>query len=78
MNNTKEDITRMILDYLKKYPSTGDTLEGISKWWLEYERVERSVDEISNALENLNNMGIVTRRDIEGCSPLYRICKSHD
>ncbi len=78
MNNTKGDIARMILNYLRNNPDAGDTLEGISKWWLENELVDRSVDEISNALENLNKMGIVTRKDIEGCNPLYRICKSPD
>ncbi len=75
VNNTKEDITRMILDYLRNNLEAGDTLEGISRWWLETERVNRSVDEVSNVLEELNKKGIVTRQDVRGSNPIYKICK---
>ncbi len=74
VNNTKEDVTRMVLDYLRKNLEAGDTLEGISRWWLETERVNRSVDEVSNVLEALNRKGIVTRQDVRGSNPIYKIC----
>ncbi len=32
MNKKQEEISKMILDYLRKNPDAGDTLEGISKW----------------------------------------------
>lgn len=75
MYSVKEEITKKILDYLKKNPDAGDTLEGISKWWLEMERVNQSVNEILNVLEELINTGIVTRQEVRGSNPIYKICK---
>ncbi len=75
VNNTKENIASMILNHLRENPDAGDTLEGISKWWLEAVRVNRSVDEVSSALENLVKTGVVTRQVVGGSNPLYKICK---
>ncbi len=75
MDDKKDDIDKMILDYLYNNIEAGDTLEGISRWWLETERVNRTVDAVSNALENLSKMGIVSRMEIKGGSPIYKICK---
>jgi hypothetical protein len=47
VNNTKEDITGMILDYLHKNPDAGDTLEGILRWWINIVKIDITVDEIS-------------------------------
>ncbi len=75
MSDKKDDIARMILDYLRKNFEAGDTLEGISGWWLDAERVNRSVDEVSNALEDLSKTGLVTRQVVRGGNPIYKICK---
>lgn len=75
MNNTKEDIARMILDYLRKNPDAGDTLEGITRWWLHSEKIESLVDDVSIALESLIKEGIIERQMINGDNPIYRICK---
>ncbi len=75
MDDKKDDIDKMIQDYLYKNIEAGDTLEGISRWWLEAERVNRTVDAVSNALENLNKKGIVSRMEVKGGSPVYKICR---
>ncbi len=75
MNDTKGDIARMILDYLRKNPNSGDTLEGISKWWLEYEKIDSAMDEVSLVLEKLIKEGKVKRRVINRDSPIYKACK---
>ncbi len=75
MNKEQEEISRMVLDHLRENPDAGDNLEGISEWWLEAERVNRSVDEVSSALENLIKTGIVTRQEVGGSNPIYKICK---
>jgi hypothetical protein len=77
VNDIKEDIARKILNYLDENPDAGDTLTGIS-WWLENERIDRSVDEIANVLEGLTKIGKVTRRKVGGRNPIYKICKNHD
>lgn len=77
MNDTKEDITRIILDYLRKNPDAGDTLEGISKWWLNPERIAVTVDEVASVLETLIKEGKVRRTKNEGSNPVYKIFKKY-
>jgi hypothetical protein len=36
----KKNVSRMILDYLRKNPDAGDNLEGITRFWLNSERIE--------------------------------------
>ncbi len=75
MDDTKWDVTSKILDYLRKNPDAGDTLEGISKWWLEYEKIDSAMDEVSLVLEKLIKEGKVKRRVINRDSPIYKACK---
>jgi hypothetical protein len=65
----------MILDYIRKNPDTGDTLEGIVKWWLELARIESSVDEVADALENLIQKGIIRIRKLKDGTAFYKINK---
>ncbi|MGA1841585.1 MAG: hypothetical protein ACMUIU_13260 [bacterium] len=61
MNKKQEEISKKILDYLKKHPNAGDTLEGITMWWLEFERIDRSVEEIAKILENMAEKGEIEK-----------------
>ena len=61
MNKKQEEISRKILDYLKKHPNAGDTLEGITMWWLEFERIDRSVDEIAEILDQMAKKGQIEK-----------------
>ena len=65
MTKKQEEISRKILDYLTKHPNAGDTLEGITMWWLEFERIDRSVDEIAEILDQMAEKGEIEkfRRD---------------
>ncbi len=65
----------MILNYLRKNPDAGDTLEGISKWWLEYERIDLAMEEVAVVLEKLIKEGKVKRQVINEDNPIYKICK---
>ncbi len=75
MNNSKEGVARMILDYLRKNPDAGDSLEGISRWWINREKVDISVDEISEILENLIKEGKVKKQVMNGGNPIYMLEK---
>lgn len=75
MNDTKEDIARMILDYLRKNPDANDTLEGISKWWLKLEKTDIAVDEVSTALDSLIKEGLIEKQTIPGNNAIYKVCK---
>ena len=59
MFKNNETISHFILNYLQKHPDAGDTLEGIADWWLEHERVETAVHEISRVLGLLVENGAV-------------------
>ena len=59
MNKKDEKISKMILAYLRKHPDAGDTLEGITKWWLELQRIELSVNEVADVLESLIQKGCI-------------------
>ncbi len=65
----------MILSYFRKNHDSGDTLEGISKWWLNREMIDVTVDEISGVLEKLIKEGKVKRQIIDGDNSIYKICK---
>jgi hypothetical protein len=49
----------MILNYLRRHPDAGDTLEGITRWWLECKSIDNNVDEIAEVLEVLTKQGIL-------------------
>ena len=68
-----ETISLAIINHLKKNPDAGDTLEGIADWWLEIERIDTAVHEISRILEVLVVNG--TLRVIETISgeKIYKI-----
>ncbi len=75
MKNEKEEIAERILEYLKKNPDTGDTLEGISKWWLEMERVDHSVEKVANVLEVLLARGLIKKDILDRNTSIYKLMK---
>jgi Fe2+ or Zn2+ uptake regulation protein len=72
VNKRDEEISEQILKYLQRNPDSGDTLEGIARFWLEFERVNQSVDEVRNALENLVRKGLVRKIDIQVGKSIYK------
>jgi Fe2+ or Zn2+ uptake regulation protein len=70
-----QEIIERIMKYLQEKPEAGDTLEGISQFWLEFERVDHSVDEVSNALESLVRQGAVTKVESMGGLPIYKLTR---
>ena len=76
MNKKDEEISEQILKYLQKNPDSGDTLEGISKFWLVFERIDQSVDEVRDALEDLVKKGFVVKLYTKGNMPIYKVAKN--
>ena len=58
--------------YLQEKPDAGDTLEGISSFWLEFERIDQAVDEVSDALESLVKQGLVNKIESKGITTVYK------
>jgi Fe2+ or Zn2+ uptake regulation protein len=70
-----DEISRMIINYLRRNPDAKDTLEGITRWWLTMERIDLSVKEVSHALENLREQGVITINKTESGTTFYKINK---
>ncbi len=68
-----EKLSSMILNYLKKNRNAGDTLEGITKWWLELERIDTSVEDVASVLDDLVQKGIIRIHKTNGVSAFYKI-----
>jgi DNA-binding Lrp family transcriptional regulator len=75
MNNEQEEISRMILDHLRENPDAGDTIEGISEWWLNFKKIEISVDEVSKTLEELFEKGLIKRVNVGNNPLIYKVKK---
>jgi hypothetical protein len=75
VNKRDQEIIERIMKYLQEKPDAGDTLEGISQFWLEFERIDQTVGEVSDALESLVRTGIVTKVVSKGGLPIYKLAK---
>lgn len=73
MDEKRKQIAGRILDYLRKNPDAGDTLEGIACWWLGLQQIEISVNEVEDALNSLLKEGVIrTHRTRDGIA-IYKI-----
>lgn len=68
----KDQIEQLILTHLKQNPDASDTLEGISKWWLEMERINSSVEQVAAACQKLEKMGFLKKINNPSGHTLYR------
>lgn len=73
VNNKEERISELILNYLRKNPNAGDTVEGISRWWLEIERIDNTVDDVMKALESLIHEGSIKEHKSIGGVTFYKV-----
>ncbi len=67
----REKIAQEIVDYLREHPRGGDTLAGISKWWVMRQRISESVKTVSRVLEQLGKEGIVYERILADGKVVY-------
>lgn len=62
---------RRILSYLHAHRHAGDTLEGITRWWMLRQRVRESSEITRRALERLIEEGEVVERRSRAGETLY-------
>lgn len=70
---TVEETARQILRYLTRQPEAEDTLEGIARWWLQRERIERTVDEVGQSLQLLLSHDLIVEERGMGRNASYRM-----
>ncbi len=73
MKTRDQNISERIMRYLQERPHACDTLEGISQFWMEFERVDQSVDAVMDVLETLVEEGAVTKIERNGNMPIYKL-----
>ena len=73
VDSKKDEMEKMIFEYLKENPNAEDTVEGIARWWLKYKKINNSVDDVALALENLTKKGKLCKREVKGNLPIYKI-----
>jgi hypothetical protein len=73
MDEKREKISEMILSYLQRYPDAGDTLEGIMRWWIGFENIESSVQDVVDVLENLIQEREISVHNIVDGTTFYKV-----
>ena len=69
------EIRKAILLYLSNHPNAGDTLEGISSWWIRESLVQMKVEEVSRCVSQLVSEGILRERALEKAGVVYFLNK---
>lgn len=75
---TPEKYTDMILYYLQRHPGAADTLEGIVRWWLGQARIDISVEQVHEALEELIHQEIIKTETQKDGNILFRALNRND
>lgn len=68
-------LSHMIREYLQKNPDAGDTLAGITHWWLAGKQMDHSEDEVARALEILLQQGVIRVYKTQSDTTIYRLKK---
>jgi hypothetical protein len=69
-----------ILRYLVEHPDAKDTIEGITRWWIQPQRPEADEwkrDLVQEAMDELVARGWVVRREITPSNVVYGLDKQH-
>jgi len=70
---TEPERAREVLNYFLRHPQAADTLEGIARWRLMQEALQRGVEETSRALEWLVSKGFLREVSKPYSSPIYSL-----
>jgi Fe2+ or Zn2+ uptake regulation protein len=66
-----ERVAQKILAYLQEHLESGDTVDGISRWWLLRQRVNESVATVRSALSQLAQEGLICERKMADGHTVY-------
>jgi Fe2+ or Zn2+ uptake regulation protein len=66
-----EKLAREILSYLREHPHSGDSVEGISRWWVMRQRISESVYAVLQVLEHLQRVGLISEHRMADGRNLY-------
>ncbi len=64
-----------ILEYLKKHTNPIDSEDGVMEWWKGLQALKPSLDDLTEALEELEDRGAIEKDKMEKDFFVYRICE---
>ncbi len=64
-------IAREIMSYLREHPHSGDSVEGISLWWVMRQRITESIYAVQQVLEHLQSAGLIYERRMADGRSVY-------
>lgn len=64
---------REVLSYFVRNPQAADSVEGIARWRLRQEAIERTLEEVNEALGWLAQQGYVLQESAAGGPPIFRL-----
>ena len=65
------EISKAILQHLTENPDAGDTLEGITEWWIRKTIINMKVNEVLGAIEELRQENILMEREMTGTTMYF-------
>ena len=80
MSADQTDIIRIaeeIKRYLHTHPNAADSRDGVMRWWLARQRYEETVTKVQRALDYLEQVGVVKKKQLGDGQVLYTGAK-HD
>jgi hypothetical protein len=77
-NRGDRSLAEEVLSYLSEHPEAQDTVEGITQWWLEEERIRQSVGEVTAVLSELAASKLVIARQGKDGRVHYRLNPKRD
>jgi hypothetical protein len=66
-------MVREVLEYFLRHPQAADTLEGVARWRLQAETIERTVGETDEALRWLVQQGFLCEHRKPGSAPIFAL-----
>jgi hypothetical protein len=73
-----EKLAREIMGYLQEHPYSGDSVEGICKWWLMRQRISESLDAVQQTVEHLSRTGFLYERKLADGRRIYFFARQPD
>jgi hypothetical protein len=70
---SRSEIARAIVEYLRKNPHAQDTLAGIAEWWLPQQRIKTSKAKLKEVLADLVTRGLILESKGKDLQIHYRI-----
>jgi hypothetical protein len=62
-----------IMTYLQQRPMASDSLDGITHWWLVQQAIEKNIDLVEQALEQLSKEGIISKQVNTSSDAIYSL-----